>query len=139
VDSVAAAGLGRHVFSVPLADASDRIAAGQGSHGGKKRRRCDVRSLVSTFGVALAVAACSASTGTLPSTATPIPPSTASSPVSPGPTEQIETLRQLAFDYWAAFNVYDKEKVLSFLEESYRTERESRIRSDIGRLSAYSA
>ncbi len=50
---------------------------------------------------------------------------------------ELEELRQLAFAYWKAFNAYDVDKVLSYLEESYRMEREQKIRSDIGRLKLF--
>ena len=49
----------------------------------------------------------------------------------------MEALRVLAFAYWDAFNAYQADTVLGFLEESYRAQREEDIRSDIGRLSRF--
>ena len=42
--------------------------------------------------------------------------------------------RILAFGYWGAFNDYDADKALSFLEEGYRSSREGDIRGQIDRL-----
>ena len=70
-------------------------------------------------------------------TPTPTPTPTPSPSAPPGTAEEIETLRQLAFDYWAAFNSYDAEKVLSYLEDSYGAKRESAIRRDIGRIQRF--
>ena len=58
-------------------------------------------------------------------------------PAPTGEVTDVDKLRQLALDYWAAFNAYDEEKVLSYLEEAYRAERESDIRKDIGRLKSF--
>ena len=42
--------------------------------------------------------------------------------------------RALALGYWAAFNDYDADKALSFLEDGYRSRRQSDIREQIDRL-----
>ena len=42
--------------------------------------------------------------------------------------------RALALDYWTAFNDYDADKALSFLEEEYRSRRQSDIRQQIDQL-----
>ena len=49
-----------------------------------------------------------------------------------------DTFRQMTFDYWEAFNAYDADRVLEFLEEGYGREREEKIRGDIGRLKLFS-
>jgi hypothetical protein len=46
-------------------------------------------------------------------------------------------LRDLAFAYWDAFNAYETEQVLAYLEADYRLEREGEIQDDIGRLSTF--
>ena len=59
----------------------------------------------------------------------------------PTPTSdaaQADTFRQMTFDYWEAFNAYDADRVLGFLEEGYGREREEKIRGDIGRLKLFS-
>ena len=61
---------------------------------------------------------------------TPPPPATL-------PQEDVDAARQVVFEYWDAYNNYDAEGVLAFLEESYRQEREEEIRSDIGRMQSF--
>lgn len=46
-------------------------------------------------------------------------------------------LRDLALAYWEAFNAYETEHVLAYLETDYRLEREEEIQDDIGRLSTF--
>jgi hypothetical protein len=52
-------------------------------------------------------------------------------------SDEPDTLRKLAFAYWEAFNAYDVERVLSYLETAYRAEREAQIRTDIGRIKTF--
>ena len=52
-------------------------------------------------------------------------------------SEDEETARQVVFAYWEAFNNYDVEGVLAFLEESYRLEREEGIASEIGQMQSF--
>ena len=54
------------------------------------------------------------------------------------PAEEADVLRQLAFAYWRAFNAYDADTVLGYLEKSYRQQREEEVRSEIGRLKLFS-
>ena len=51
--------------------------------------------------------------------------------------DDIQTLRQMAFDYWEDFNSYDPDRVLSYLEADYRGRRESDIRRDIERIKMF--
>ena len=93
--------------------------------------------------VAVVGVACGGST---PSEPTPIAtgdPEPTPVPVDdPTPTpdaeKQADTFRQMTFDYWEAFNAYDADGVLAFLEEGYGREREEKIRGDIGRLKLFS-
>ena len=67
--------------------------------------------------------------------------SSSPAPLTPGPlgdSQEAEALRALAFAYWEAFNAYDADGVLAFLEEGYGREREEKIRGDIGRLKLFS-
>lgn len=50
---------------------------------------------------------------------------------------EAEVLRALAFAYWEAFNAYEPDTALSYLEAGYRVERDEQVRSDIGRLSTF--
>ena len=76
------------------------------------------------------------------STPTAIPEPTPTPADDPEPTpdaeEKAETFRRMTFEYWEAFNAYDADRVLEFLEEAYGQEREEKIRSDIGRLKLFS-
>ena len=47
---------------------------------------------------------------------------------------EITALRDLAFQYSDAFNGYDVDSVLGFLEPTYRAQREEQVREDIARL-----
>lgn len=60
--------------------------------------------------------------------------------LSPGPVadpDEAETLRGLAFGYWEAFNAYDADRVLAYLEDGYRQEREEKVRTEIGRIDLF--
>jgi len=73
-------------------------------------------------------------------TPTPLPaatPTPTPTTATPSESDEADTLRQLAFAYWEAFNSYDADKVLGYLEEAYRQERESKIRGDIGRIKLF--
>ena len=73
-------------------------------------------------------------------TTVPTTTSTAATTTS-SPAEALDgslvELRDLAFAYWDAFNAYETEHVLAYLEADYRLEREGEIQDDIGRLSTF--
>ena len=49
--------------------------------------------------------------------------------LSPGPVadpEEAALIRELAFGYWEAFNAYDANRALAYLEDEYRQQRRSR-------------
>lgn len=76
------------------------------------------------------------------STPTPTPEATEEAETPPPAAtaeEDIEAARQAVFAYREAFNNYDVEGALAFLEESHRAEagREDGIRSDIGQMETY--
>ena len=50
------------------------------------------------------------------------------------PSEETEAIRQVVMAYWEAFNAYDVERVLSYMEDSWRKERSEALRGDIGRM-----
>ena len=77
--------------------------------------------------------------------------STGKSPVTPtekprvAPTEEpqvdpqeVDALRKLAFAYWEAFNAYDADRALGYLEEDYRQQQDSAVRDDIGMIKLFS-
>jgi hypothetical protein len=47
---------------------------------------------------------------------------------------EIDAARQVVYDYWEAFNAYDVEGVLDYLEESYRQLRADEIPGEIGQM-----
>ncbi len=69
---------------------------------------------------------------------------TASQAVSPswtgGPISAADTLavRELVRNFWEAYNAYDPERVLSYLDEDYRPIKEPVVRDEIRRLKAFS-
>ena len=63
-------------------------------------------------------------------------------PASPSPppmdkAQELDKLRSLAFAYWEAFNGYDADSVLGYLEESYRQQRDETVREEIGRIKLF--
>ena len=54
-----------------------------------------------------------------------------------GDPETLGALKSLAFEYWIAVNEYDVEKALSYLEDSYRAEREEEIAAEIEQLELF--
>ena len=66
--------------------------------------------------------------------------STPTPTLSPGPVvdpEEAQVLRELAFGYWEAFNAYEPDRVLGYLEDEYRAQREEQIRTDIGSIKRF--
>lgn len=60
--------------------------------------------------------------------------------LSPGPVadpDEARLLRELAFGYWEAFNAYDADRVLAYLEDEYRAQREEKLRTEIGRIDLF--
>jgi hypothetical protein len=50
---------------------------------------------------------------------------------------ETEAIRQVIMAYWEAFNAYDVERVLSYMEGSWRKERSETVRGDIGRMKLF--
>ncbi|MDP3062752.1 MAG: hypothetical protein Q8O40_06025 [Chloroflexota bacterium] len=96
-----------------------------------------MRWLMVTALVVLAAAACAAPSPTATLTPTPTAAATAAAIAQASATDEPDTLRKLTFAYWEAFNAYDVERVLAYLEAAYRAEREGQIRTDIGRIKTF--
>lgn len=62
---------------------------------------------------------------------------TATGPATSPVDQTTEELRNLAFAYWDAFNVYDADLALSYLEETYRATRDQPIRAEIDQISTF--
>ncbi len=46
-------------------------------------------------------------------------------------------MRDVAFGYWAAYNAYDTEAALSYLDDGYRATKEPAIRDEVRRIKAF--
>ena len=60
--------------------------------------------------------------------------------LKPGPVEdsqEAESLRQLAYAYWDAFNSYDAVRALGYLEEDYRQQRDEAVREEIAMIQLF--
>ncbi len=51
--------------------------------------------------------------------------------------DELEEMRRVAFAYWEAFNNYDPDKTLSYLEDNYREQREDTVRDEISRVKRF--
>jgi hypothetical protein len=51
--------------------------------------------------------------------------------------QEAQALRDLAFAYWAAFDAYDVQGTLAYLEPSYRAARAKVVQGDIGRIKLF--
>ena len=88
-----------------------------------------LRRWVTTFGVFVTLAVIGVACESSP-TATP----------NPGPVadpQEAGALRQLAFAYWEAFNAYDADRALGYLEEDYRQQRDEEVRGEIQRIKRF--
>ena len=48
--------------------------------------------------------------------------------------EEADAIRKVVFGYWEAFNAYDPDRALSYLEVEYRQQRDKVVRDDIKRM-----
>ena len=104
-------------------------------------RRVPLPLIVLTI-VLLASAALAASCGGTSSSdqqASSLPTSASPSAASTTPlaAEDAQAVRDLAVAYWAAYNDYDPEKAISYLDEGYRPSQEKVIRDEIGRIKTF--
>jgi hypothetical protein len=92
--------------------------------------------------LALVVCSACAQPAEAPPDSTPPPTTTEEEAETPPPAtiteEDVEAARQVVFAYLEAFNNYDVEGTLAFLEESLRQEREESITSEIGQMESFS-
>jgi hypothetical protein len=82
------------------------------------------------------VAACGGTTSSEQTTppATPASGASASTPIS---AADATAVRDVVLAYWAAYNAYDAEKTLSYLEEGYRSSEGEAIRGEIGQIKTF--
>lgn len=76
-----------------------------------------------------------------PTSPTEPPSETPQSTPAPGPTmaggSDLAAIRGAMSGYWTAYNAYDAEKALSYLEDNYRTSVEKTVRSEIGKIKTF--
>ena len=72
-----------------------------------------------------------------PASTTVVSPATTSAPGAAISAEDAQAIRDLAFKFWAAYNAYDPDTAVSYLDESYRTAKEQTIRDEIGRIKSF--
>jgi len=90
--------------------------------------------LAPTLLVAIAlIAACGGSDSSSGQSATPSTPAS----TTPMSAADEQAARELALQYWAAYNAYDPERAISYLDESYRPSQEETVRHDIGRIKTF--
>lgn len=68
--------------------------------------------------------------------------STAGSGATPasGPAisaQDAQAVRDVASAFWEAYNAYDPDKAVSYLDESYRPEKEKTLRGEIGQIKTF--
>jgi hypothetical protein len=78
------------------------------------------------------VASCGGTSSTAEQAATPA--SGASVSTTPMSAADAKAVRDVALGYWAAYNAYDPEKTLSYLDDTYRPSQEKIVRSEIGQI-----
>ncbi len=77
-------------------------------------------------------------TSTPPTTAPASPGSTAPSAAGAISDADAQAVRELVTAYWEAYNAYDADRAVSYLDESYRPAKEELVRQEIGRIKAFS-
>ena len=90
---------------------------------------------IALLAAAALVASCGGTTSSgEQATSAPTPVSSASVITTPLSAVDAKAVRVLAADYWAAYNAYDPEKVISYLDASVGPAKEKSIRSEIGQI-----
>lgn len=72
-----------------------------------------------------------------PANSPPTPATSSAATTTPLAAEDAQTVRDLAAAYWAAYNDYDPEKAISYLDEGYRPSQEKVVRDEIGRIKTF--
>jgi hypothetical protein len=70
-------------------------------------------------------------------TSTPTPVSSASVITTPISAEDAAAIRALAVDYWAAFNAYNADKAISYLDETIGAAKVKSVRNEISQIKTF--
>jgi len=87
--------------------------------------------------VAAALAASCGGTTSSEQTTPPATPASSASGSTPISAADATAVRDVAVAYWAAYNAYDAEKTLSYLDEAYRPSQDKIIRGEISQLKTF--
>ncbi len=105
------------------------------------RRRVPLKTILVVIVLVAAAALLASCGGTSSSggqaTSSAAPSSSASANATPISATDAQAVRDLATAYWAAYNAYDAEKTLSYLDTAYRPSQDKIIRSEIGQLKTF--
>lgn len=77
------------------------------------------------------------STTAAPTTTTAAPTTTLSEAEALSP-EDAQAVRDVVSGYWDAYNAYDPDRAVSYLDDDYRTTKEELVRGEISRIKAFS-
>jgi len=73
-------------------------------------------------------------------TSTAEPTSDTSAPTAQGAAmsaKDAQAVRDLAFKFWAAYNAYEPDTAVSYLDETYRVTKEAVVRDEISRIKTF--
>ena len=87
---------------------------------------------------AVLVASCGGTGSSAEQTTSPATPvSSAAASTTPITAADATAVRDIVLAYWAAYNAYDAEKTLSYLDEAYRPSQDKIVRGEIGQLKTF--
>ena len=87
---------------------------------------------------AVLVVSCGGTSSSAEQTTAPATPvSSASANTTPISAADATAVRDVVLGYWAAYNAYDAEKTLSYLDEAYRSSEEKSIRGEISQIKTF--
>ena len=75
-----------------------------------------------------------------PTSATSVPASDTSATTAQGAAmsaKDAQAVRDLAFKFWAAYNAYEPDTAVSYLDETYRVTKEAVVRDEISRIKTF--
>ena len=105
------------------------------------RRRAFLQPIwvaIALLAAALLVASCGGTSPPAEQTVAPATPAaTTAGSATPISAEDAQAVSDLAFRFWAAYNAYDPEKAISYLDEGYRPAKEKVVRDEIGRIKTF--
>lgn len=94
-------------------------------------------SAAATTTASSATTASSTTTASATTTSAGTTPTTAAPTGDPLSAADAEAVREAAAAYWEAYNAYEADRAVSYLDESYRAEKEILVRDEIGRIKMF--